>query len=262
MIPASGSRLSSSTQPVCAWNGARITRTASSSRPLPASARPYQKASSRLSGCGQVRRLVLGERALEVAGAGEIVARARARVGAAEPEQPPQLRHRVGVVLHAQVDRPVLARVPLARPATTTMRRRLAPADVAALGPRRRRAPRAAARRRAPPRLGVGADHRRGHGVALHHVRLRAHLLAERVPGVRDAAETGVHRHAPAAVDERHLPDGLTAGRPRSAAGAPRGALALAHQLEPARPERRLGDRLRGHRAHARLAPSSRSSRR
>ena len=94
------------------------------------------------------------------------------------------------------------------------------------------------------------------HGVALHHVGLRAHLLAERVTGVRDAAEAGVHRHPAAAVDQRDLPDGLARVVGDQLLERRRGALALAHELEPARPEGRLGDRLRGHRAHAGLRPA------
>ena len=72
-----------------------MTQTASSSRPFPASAQAVPEGELQVVGLRLVRSLVLDERAREVAGAGEVVARARMRVGAPQAEQPPQLADRV-----------------------------------------------------------------------------------------------------------------------------------------------------------------------
>ena len=64
---------------------------------------------------------------------GELVARVHARVGAPQPEQPAQLAQRLGMVVHAQVDERLLPGLPVAAGRHHHQRRRLAPAQVAAL---------------------------------------------------------------------------------------------------------------------------------
>ena len=66
-------------------------------------------------GLRAVRGLVLHERAVHVAGGRELVAHVHALVGAPEAEQAPQLSQGLGMILHTEVDGPVLTGFPVAR---------------------------------------------------------------------------------------------------------------------------------------------------
>ena len=91
----------------------------------------------RVLGPRAVGRLVLAPRSLGVAGRGQLVAGLHALVGATHPEQPAELGERLGMVLHADVERPVLRGIAGGAGRHDQDRRRLAPAEVAALGLRR-----------------------------------------------------------------------------------------------------------------------------
>ena len=113
------------------------------------------------------------------------------------------------VVVHAKVHGDVRAGI-AARPSGDHEQcGRLPPAQVAALllgG--LERGQQALGQLRAGRRV-IGADHRRRDGVALHDVRLGAHLVAHCVAGLCDAARARVHGDPAHAIDDRHLPHGF-----------------------------------------------------
>ena len=92
------------------------------------------------------------------------------------------------------------------------------------------------------------------------HVPLSAHVLRGQAAGVGDAPLAGVRGGRAACIDESDLPDlavlvGLEQLVERLARAASRG-----QQREPARPVPAFGERLRRHRAHARLGPGARGA--
>jgi hypothetical protein len=180
-------------------------------------------------------------------GGHQLVGRAGQLVGALELEQPPQLAQRRGVVLDPQVD-PRAPRLALGR--HHEQGRRLAAAHVAAL--RLRGVERGhQARRQVAVRGLERGGHRRRHGLALHHVRLRGVVLAGDVAGERDAVRARVRGDLAARVDDPHLAHARRRVVVEQRLQRLGRAGAGGEPVEPVRPVRRLDDRLRGDRAHA-----------
>ena len=209
-----------------------------------------------LVGVGRERRRALVQRPglARAVGGHQLVGLARELVGARERDQPPQLDDRV-----ARGPRPAGRSGPAtASPSagTTTQRRRLAAADVAAL-------PLRGVERRQQPlgEVALGGlearDHRGRHRVAGHHVGLGGDVLAGGVARARDAVGAGVDGDPARRVDERDLADrGERVGAEQRVERVG-GAGARRQAVEPVRAVGRLDDGLRRDRPDARAGPDA-----
>ena len=207
-------------------------------------------------GLRRVRGRVLGQRALEVAGRGQLVARLDVLVGA------PQARAAGAARAPGRGGRPRAG--PPAGPASARRSRgrpRPPAPPTGARGCRRPRArpPRAPPAGRppsSPPAPGRRAIIASGTVSTAPSCSPAPHAVRHAVARPRRCS--GGRCAPPRARARRRSRPGARprARRRRAACAARRGPMRRAHQLEPARPVGGLDDRLRRHRAHPRLGPA------